>query len=279
MLVTFTAAATLTIAAWARQFYLQTINVPDANPTYIRDTFRDHIPQTMIRAAHLPMDYLVGFHQSRALPIWVHLIVLGIVAALLIRASMRRDPLVWVIWAYAIVGSIFFLDLFHGSAFLYYTRYTVLASPALFAIIAGTDLRWLKNCLPTGLIILLVVLATRRAYRGVPPTQDFRQLAAIIDQHAAPDELLIFTSDSGWVTGGLRYLGFKYYSPGSHHPWMKLDHPANESVMSQINSRQSVWIIGLDPEFVGPIFLPGWHVALAWPSTTAGGVCLMQPGR
>jgi uncharacterized membrane protein len=282
MLITFAIAAAIAIAAWGPQFYLQTINVPDPNPSYVRERFHNHIVQSLIRAAQLPADYLCGFNLSRALPIAVHVVVVGIVIALVVRAAMRRDQLLWVLWICGIVGSIFTLDILHGSAFLYYTRYTVLASPALFAIIAGTrmlDLRYIRYLVQILLIALLLRLAAIRAHRGVPPTQDFRQLAAIIDQHSAPDELLIFTSDSGWVTGGLRYLGYKYYSPDSHHPWLKLDHPADANVMSQIGPRQSVWMIGLNPKVEGPIYLPGWRVALAWPTTPAGGVCLLQPGR
>ena len=278
MLTTFAVAAVVAVAAWARQFYLQTINIPDANPSYVREAFHHHALQTLIRAAYLPIDHLCGFNLSRSLPLWVAATVGLAVLLLLIRAARRKDQLLWILWVAAIVGSICILDLTHGSAFLYYTRYTVLASPALFALLAGVDwprMRVLRNVAPIALIAFLTGLALLRAYRGVPPRQDFRLLAGIVESHAAPDELLIFQTDSGWVTGGLRYLGYKYYSPDSHHPWMTLAGPADAKVMATINSRRTVWLIGLEPELDGPAFLPGWRVEEFWP-TTAGVVCLMQ---
>ena len=106
------------------------------------------------------------------------------------------------------------VDLVKGSTFLQYLRDTVLASPALFAVLAGFELRGpavFKNGLAAALVLTLLVTNVIRLNGGAESKEDFRLLARSLDAYAAPEELLVFHNDSQYVSPGVWYMGFRYY--------------------------------------------------------------------
>ena len=165
-----------------------------------------------------------------------------------------------------------------SSLFLQYARYTVLASPALYAILASVHwprLKYVSDLFPLGVVASLALAAGLRAQRGVSPKQDFQRLSQIVDAYAAPHELLIFYNDSGWVSPGVWYMGYKYYSPGSAHLWVTLHHAPDPELLGQLPAHRTFWLIGPAPELFGAALFPGWQPDVVW-HTTAGGVCLMR---
>jgi uncharacterized membrane protein len=278
-LYAFAGALIFCLLAWGPQFVVQARSVPRYLPSYLRESSGNHVALTLFRIAELPLQFLLGEKLERQLPGWAPVCTFTVVVALTIfLLRTRRETLLWAIWAAGIVGSIALLDLVKGATFLQYLRYTILASPAIFAIFAGFELRgpWvLRNGLPVALVLILLVLDAIRLGGGVESKEDFRQLAKSLNAYAAPDELLIFHNDSLYVSPGVWYMGFKYYAPDSRRPWVTLHHAADAALLKELANRDSLWLIGQAPQRDASTVLPGWH-AVKFQQTTAGGICLME---
>jgi hypothetical protein len=276
-LAAFFAAAAITITAWGREFYCQTRSLPNFDPSYIRESSPNHAIHVLLRMAELPLKYCCGELVAERLPLAAHIAAATVVVALMLQLRRRPDLLLWILRSGGIILSVAAADLLHHSQLLQFTRYTVLASPALYAILAGVHLPRLKyfcDLFPVGVITSLALLAGIRAERGVPAKEDFQRLAQIIDTYAAPDELLVFYNDSTWVSPGVWYIGYKYYSPHSQHPWATLRHAPDSTLLRRLPPRQ-FWLVGRAPELYGAALFPGWQPEVVW-HTTAGGVCLMR---
>ena len=275
-------AAIFVAIVWGRGLYWQLRTAPSLNPSYLQEGLPHHGLEALIRIVKLPMFFLFGDDPGGQLPLAAHsvaaLLVLIFPIALLRR---RKELLIWMLWVWAVVGMAGGLDLLHRSILLQYTRYTVLAAPAVFAIFAALwpmRAKW-EVAVPVLLVVSLIVADVSRLRQPVPAKEDFELLAQIVDSNAAPDEPLVFYNDSQWVSPGVWYVCYEYYSPTSRHPWMTLHHPADGAALAQLSAHKVVWLIGRQPEIDGPAVLPGWEPveAEAW-ATTAGRVCMMRNG-
>jgi uncharacterized membrane protein len=266
--------------AWGRGFYWQLRTAPSLDPSYLREDRPHHAVQTLIRIVKLPMLFLFGDGDGELMPRAAHIVAALLVFLLpIILLRRRKALLIWVLWLWAVIGMAGVLDLLHQSILLQYTRYTVLAAPAVFAIFADQwpmRAKW-EIAVPVLLIVSLIVADVSRLRQPVTANEDFQLLAQIIDSHAAPDELLVFYNDSQWVSPGAWYVCYKYYSPNSQHPWMTLHHPADAAALSQLSGHKILWLVGRQPEIDGPAVLPGWEPVEVWP-TSAGRVCMMRNG-
>jgi uncharacterized membrane protein len=278
-LAAFFTAAAIALATWGRQFYWQMGTLPNFDPSYVRESGPNHLIHVLLRLAQLPLKYFCGELLADRLPLVAHLAAAAaVVVTIALILRRRRDPLLWILWGGGIILPVAAIDLAHHSTFLQYARYTVLACPALFATLASVPFPRLKlfsDLFPLCVIAPLALLAGVRAEQGVPAKQDFQRLSQIIDTYAAPHELLIFYNDSRWVPPGVWYMGYKYYSPKSEHPWATLHHAPDAKFLGQLAPRQAFWLIGPAPERYGAALFPSWHRDVVW-HTTAGGVCLMR---
>jgi hypothetical protein len=277
-LAAFFAAAAISVAAWGYQCYRQMRTLPNFDPSYLRDSSPNHASHTLLCIAELPLKYCFGEVFAERLPLVAHVVAAGLAVVLMLRLRHRPDLLLWVVWSVGIVLFVAALDLTHHSLFLQYARYTVLASPALYAILAGVHwprFKYFADLFPLAVLASLALTAGFRAQRGVPAKQDFQRLSQIVDTYADPHELLIFYNDSGWVSPGVWYLGYKYYSPDSAHPWVTLHHAPDSKLLGQLATRRTFWLIGPAPEIYGAALFPRWQPDVVW-HTTAGGVCLMR---
>jgi hypothetical protein len=160
-----------------------------------------------------------------------------------------------------------------------YLRYTILASVAIYAVIAAFDWprrAFLRDLLPMVTIVILAICATQRAIDGVPSKEDWRRLARDIQGFAAPGDLLVFHNSDPWISSGTWYMAMKYYQPESNHPWVILsDHPGAE-LLGELNGRRCLWLIGKYPAMEGAGLLPGWRAQMLV-ETSAGRACRMVP--
>jgi uncharacterized membrane protein len=272
------AAAAIAAGAWGYQLYWQMRTLPNLDPSYVRDSRSNHAIHVLLRIVELPLKYCCGELLAERLPLIAHVIAAAVVVALMFRLRRRPDLLLWILWGAGIILCVAAIDLAHQSLTVQFARYTILASPALYAILAGVHwprLKYFSDLFPLGVVASLALAAGFRAEQGVPAKQDFHRLSQIIDTYAAPNELLVFCNDSQWVSPGVWYISYKYYSPQSHHPWMTLHHAADATLLGQLRQHQALWLIGRQPEIDGPKILPGWQPDTVW-QTSAGRACLMR---
>jgi mannosyltransferase len=280
-IVAFAIAAALSLAVWIPLFLTQKHTLPSLAPTFLREAHADeHAKLTLYRIIGLPTEFLIGESRGEALSSDLVLAIFLFTMILpAIRLIRRRDLLLWVLWTWGTIGFVAVMDLMRQTTLVGYPRYTILASPAIYAAIAAFD--WpkrpfVRDAVALACIALLTVVAIQRAIDGVSAKEDWRTLAADIDSAAAPDDLLVFYNADPWVSSGTWYMGLEYYAPHSHRPWLILHGPADATLLRQLESRRCLWLIGLYPEVEGSHLLPGWQPQLMM-ETTAGKVCRMIP--
>jgi uncharacterized membrane protein len=277
------AGGILALAIWIPLFISQKQTLPSLSPTFLREArVSDHLKLTLYRIIGLPAEFLVGerggeaMNSSAVLAIFLFTIPLP-----LIRLIYRRDLLLWVLWALGTIGFVAALDLAHQTTLVGYLRYTILASPAIYAVVATFD--WprralLRDTLAFAFICILGIVAVRRSRTDLSAKEDWRDLSNAVDTLAQPDDLLVFYNADPWVSSGTWFMGLKYYSPASHHPWLILNDRADIATLRQLQSRSSLWLIGLNPESKGDWLLPGWMPQ--WDTVyqdSAGGAVRMIP--
>jgi hypothetical protein len=271
-------AAALVAMAWGPWLPREIASLPSVHPGYLSEPLPHHRAATLLRVVGMPGRLIWGDAAARRLPAWT----LILAAALLLgipMANLRRSKLLlWVLWLAGTIGMLAAADLLRGSIFLEYLRYGILASPAVYAIIACVD--WpprplLRDAVPWCMLALLTVLVSVRLHDGVASKEDWRQLASDLDAHAAPDDLLVFYGNDPWISPGTWYMCFTYYMPQSHRPWLILQHRADAALLRRLASRNSIWLIGKYPQEDGPALLPGWQPQSVLQNPTAGAICRM----
>jgi uncharacterized membrane protein len=279
----FALSAILILAIWIPMFITQKHTLPSMTPTFLQEApGLNHPKLTLYRIIGLPTENLLGESRGEAL---TSKLVLGIflftIPLPLIRLIKRRDLLLWVLWTLGTIGFVAAMDLARETTLTGYMRYTILASPAIYAVIAAFDWprrNFLRDAVAVAAIGVLAVVAIQRTIDGVPPKQDWRSLTDNINHFTAPNDLLVFYNQDPWASSGTWYMGYKYYAPNSHHPWLTLKGRAGAPLLKQLQSRPSLWLIGLYPETRGPALLPGWRPD-AVITTSAGGLCHMIPAN
>jgi len=280
-IVALAAGAILILAVWIPLFANQKHTLPSLTPTFLQEAPNaNHAKLTLYRIIGLPTENLLGEARGEALTSSVVLaIFLFTIPLPAIRLIRRRDLLLWVLWAWGTILLVAAMDLARQTTLVGYMRYTILASPAIYAIIAAFDWprrNFLRDVVAISAIGLLAIVAIQRDVDGVRAKEDWRKLAENVNHFAGPGDLLVFTTWDPWASSGTWYMGYKYYSPDSHHPWLILNGRADAAVLQQLRSRQCLWLIGLYPEFQGPELLPGWRAEVVI-NSSAGGVCRMIP--
>jgi uncharacterized membrane protein len=277
----FAAGGILTLAVWIPLFIAQKHTLASLAPTFLREARVDeHSKLTLYRIIGLPTEFLLGEPRGEALTSkFVLAIFLFTVALPVIRLIRRRDLLLWVLWGLGTIGFVAAMDLARQTTLVGYMRYTILASPAVYAVIAAFD--WprrtlLRDAVAVSVIGLLAIVAIQRSIDAVSTKEDWRTLAHDLDAYAGPNDLLIFSNADPWASPGTWYMGFKYYEPESHRPWLILDGRPDAATLRQIQSLPCVWMVGLYPDIDGPRLLPGCRPQFVITSS-AGGACRMIP--
>ena len=279
-LAAFAAAGGFCLLVWAPQYFQQVHSLPSLAPAFLQEALASrHAELTLRRIIGLPAEFIFGESRGEAI-LPKAALILAVLSFVLpaIQLWRRRDLLLWVLWIAGIIGSIAVLDLVRGLTLVGYPRYTILASPAVYAVVAAFD--WprrpiLRDTLVLATLVLLMLVTAQRMRDGVVNREDWRALGDLIQTQAGRDELLVFFNQDPWVPPGVFYRGFRYYAADSNRPWMMLNRPADLPVLRQLDSVRTLWLIGKFAGSSGPIVLPGWQ-NVATTQTDAWTACHMR---
>ena len=182
--------------------------------TFLRDDARPgHATRTLARFAALPVRFLAEpMTTSRAVALagGVAYVLALLLPLLRRRGGTRgdtdasggdaapdhpgRDVLLWSLWLWLTALPLLALDLARRTQHLEFIRYTLLASPALYAILASMladhAKRSMRHVVPA-LTALACALSLPAAYAAWWKP-DWRALGHAIDQHVEPGDLLVF---------------------------------------------------------------------------------------
>jgi uncharacterized membrane protein len=278
VIAAFALAGLFTLFVWGWQFRDQMRTFPSFSPGYLQETGSHHVLRTFGRIVKLPVEFFCGedLGHEIAAPIHVAAALILLVAVWQVRA--KPENLLWILWAGGIITTVTFTDLTHHSKILNYLRYTIFASPAVYALIANLDLPKLapfRSAVPYGVLAILAVLIGLRWREDVPAKMECRGLSQFIDSHAAPDELLVYYNKSQFASPGLWYMCYKFYSPDTHRPWVTLRDAPDANLLAEFNRRQTFWVMGVQPEIDCPPIFPGWTVETVFQNSAAD-VCRMR---
>ncbi len=272
--VTVLAGGALFIAIWGDALVWQARHLPGATPAFLREANLDrHVELTLRRAAGLPGEYLLGetaaeeiFRQRTPIDQFLTIVLLGlaVMTVLLawVRLRKRRDLLIWMLWIAATLYVIVAADLVLSTTMTGYIRYTILASPCIYAIIAGwnwPDRKFLRYGLVFAVVAALIISAVHRGINPAEPKEDWREAAAQLDSSARKNDLIVFFNQDPWVAPGIWYMCLRYYSPSGERPWLLLRGQPDENLRREIDGRSSLWLVGIHAEETAELLLPGWR--------------------
>ena len=174
----FAAAAVGGILLWGWEFFRQIRSLPAAEPDFLVSSDLHHSTTAALEMIGLCGQWLVGSAYAAMLPAAV-MVILLVVTILwpLVRLPWRKDALLWLLWiggtALPVAGS----DLFHHTTFLEYLRYTILASPAAYALLASID--WprravIRDTMGYCAMALVASFAIVRIHQGPASKEDWR---------------------------------------------------------------------------------------------------------
>jgi hypothetical protein len=147
-----------------------------------------HVGLTLGRMLALPVRHIA--EPTNAAFHWPLIVGAIFLAGTIALAFRRRDLLIWIFWLAGTLLAVTLLDLMRNTRQLAFPRYTSLAAPAIFALLA--NLRWPKQVLLIVAIAFALISYPAAFTRDDEP--DWRKLGEAIDIHCKADEPLIFYS-------------------------------------------------------------------------------------
>jgi 4-amino-4-deoxy-L-arabinose transferase-like glycosyltransferase len=286
-ILAFVGAFLLILIVWGYPFYWQMSHFPGGTPGFLQEgKFWEHGKLTFLRFAGLPGEYVAGEGAAEKIlrmqspgdfvPSFLLLLLAAFTLLLpLLRLPWRRDLLLWVLWIFGTLFWVTAFDLLKQTTLVGYIRYTILASPAIYAVIAGFN--WpnrpiLRDAAAICVIVFALALSIDRLKNPPEAKEDWRQLVSHLNADAGAKDLLMFYSNDRWESPGVWYMGLKYYAPDSQRPWLLLTGPPTPEVLNQLQNRQSFWLVGLYPRRDAAGLFPDSYCSEEF-QTTAGAFC------
>jgi hypothetical protein len=234
----------------------QSKTLDDSPAAFPADHAPGHASRTLTRVAMLPIRYFTEpmTHSRPAGAVGAVAFVLAMLLPL-----RRREMLLWGLWLLLTILPIVVLDCVRRTAHLDFLRYTLLASPALYAMVAcataTSKTRWMRH-VPPLLVALSCIMALEAAYRTWWKA-NWRELAYAIDKHARVGDVIVFCREPTRETyPNSAYVHTSYYRRTPQGPIVLLGIPPDENLLSQLRHAGGVLGVNLNNGF-SPDALPG----------------------
>ena len=197
---------------------------------------------TMARVDQLPVRYLVDADWRPWLP---GAGVVLLVGGALLAWKRDRRLLLPLIWLAGTAGFIMLLDIARSTQHVYLTRYTVLASPALYLLIPAAlyALRPIAAHLVCGVLVLLCAAAL--PYYYLNERESWRGFALELKESAAPGDGVVIAfdgrSNDPW-SAIILYVALSHYAHDPLRPVLIMDRPPSAEALRQLGSRR-IWAV------------------------------------
>lgn len=280
---TFACSAILFAIVWGIPLYHQLNNIPAEPPQFLYENGPDHFAGTLMRFLYLPNALITGRWPIGSMASDGPLLIASALfyLPLLLVPFLARNFLVCLLWYIGTAGLLCLADCLHGTDMLKYLRYSILAGPAVYALVCIRPKfsNSIFNCIPCiAIIVLAAVFSVQQVRNSDRSKEQWRSFSQTISSNTKPGDLLIFTGDSLWLSPGIWYMGLTHYQPESNNPWLILRDPANPDLLRNMQTFRKVWIIGQYPARDGPRLLPGWkYIGYQYREQTVGAMAQMLP--
>ncbi len=260
---------------WAQRQYVADNNAWQIEPA------GGHLALTLSRAALLPARLL-----SESLAAHTPLAYCGAIVFFVALLALRRraELLLWYLWLVVPIALVVALDIARETKQTDLIRYTIIAGPGLYALLAGgislrerspASLGWLKHVLPA-VVVLICVASLPDAYssdRNWPLVADF------LKTNVQAGDIIVYASAdrSDWYAGSI-YLGVSHYAGELPAPIVLLTKPADARLDAQINAHHTIWLIAGSGNVSANDLLPGTQVQQRGEIPDVGVVWELSPG-
>jgi uncharacterized membrane protein len=227
------------------------------NLQWLADDKPGLIGRTIERLATLPLQYFVTTFGTPGAAQWIGIVFY----AMPLIAILRKDLLIWVLLAGAIIGTAAISDVVQHRAGLERLRMTVAAAPAFYAVIMAiaTSLprKWMVHAMGA-IIVLCCILALPDAYRR-PLKPQWRPFAAKFDSLASSQDVLVvpFGSQQENWEDALLLAGLQRYSAHPDRPVLVLSKPISAELLAQLRQAPTAWFLSASSPAPVDQFLPG----------------------
>jgi len=254
--VAFASSAIIFALSWGPWMWRQRhlFATDDPSTLFLTSDPSHHIRDTLIRVLMDPIRLLFPATETGITGILAMLAGVGGVAAPLVPVIHRRNStlMLWSLWIIGTISVVAALDLTRGTDHLLYIRYTILASPAVCAVLPSLFAsagRWRSLLhLTAGLAVIGCVMNLPDVYNhdDVDPrriTDDFKQFNTVPNSNdllvfaAAPEDVPKLQIELFMLTRYLRPLGC---------PLVILTHPPDAQLAKQM-SRCSLVLLDMQP--------------------------------
>jgi len=255
-MLAFAAAAVIWLVTWAPIGLQQFEHVADPRILdFLRDSAPGYAGRFVRRLALLPARYFAEPPDDSLAVAAAGGLVFVVAALFPVR---RRDMLLWALWLPLTVLPVALLDAARHTKHLEFIRYTLLASPAAYAVIGAaldrTRSRWWLSHVSPALAAIGCAAALPGAYSAWWKA-DWRSLARAAESDVRPGDVTVFVSGGEtWPYPHAAFLHTSFYRQRPPGPIVLLYGAANESLLAQLKDAPGVIIIaqgGVDDALPG----------------------------
>jgi hypothetical protein len=180
--------------------------------TVFLDEPRGHVLRTLGRAASLPGGFLSPPQMG-----WERLAPITAIICILPLFMLRRRPdlLLWTLWAPLCIAPTVAIDLVAGSSSLNHLRYSILASPAVYALLAALTSRLatkpLRHALPALAVLAGAATIGSQTDEFRP---DWRALGRVFAEIGRPGDITVINMrrPDARQSGAFLLLAMEHYS-------------------------------------------------------------------
>lgn len=256
VLITMAAVLFVAAAAWAPVFW-ETRNLFATYQDFLREPDRGllQLPRAIVQA---PIRFLLAPSLEWQ---WFYALPLAVLVFVVPLFQLRKSPemLLWWLWAVGTIGVVTAADLIRHSTMVGVIRYVLLASPAVYSILATAIPRRLGMLASSLILICAAVWGAARVQVGPEPGEDWKTMARLIDRAAGPHDVVALL---GFYRGepSFDYFVITHYVGDWKRPVIFLSAPPSPREIAQLAARPRVWMVGHHPDFDTGRMLPGWRI-------------------
>jgi hypothetical protein len=234
---------------WLPMIAMQTRTLAEpSGDEWIRVSEPHHVLQTLLRWCALPMR-LMFEPPLRSYPVVYLAAAIFFIPLILARKYWQMR--LWWMWLICTTIPIALLEIVRSTRHLEIIRYTVLAGPAVYALLpllSRAAPRALRHALPAA-AVLGCAISLPQAYPLWK--SDYRSVAQFIDDHRRPGDAVVFSGsfDSQLFSSALM-MGVSHYSRTYPWPFMILRGLPTREQVQTLQHQSGVWLIS--PGALGP---------------------------
>jgi hypothetical protein len=265
-------AAVMFALVWGWGIWQQRGNIALNNWWVVEDS-PWHLRNTWLRAALLPMRFL-NEPLLRSEPAAAAGAILFVLP--LILARRRPELSLWWLWMGCVTALPLMADLAEDMRQLDYLRYTIIAAPAAYALIALIGARarpWMRHALPAAALASCLIALPQAYAQTQTQKPDWRLQAKFIDDRAKPSDVVVFFGPSRNDRGlsGHHYVFLRRYAANLPKRVVFATGAPDEALLARLREAGVVWTIVPYEMPVTPDRLPGFvmtdrHDVFALPS-------------